>query len=56
MPFGLHHAAEIGDRNPGHAVDRLEAVQLERLDDEVKAVGQLLLGLGFGCRLIDALC
>ena len=42
--FGLRHAAEIGDRNARHAVDRVEAVELERIDDEVEAVGQLLLG------------
>ena len=38
---GLRHAAEIRDRDAGHAVDRVEAVELERVDDEVKAVGQL---------------
>ncbi len=38
---GLRHAAEIRDRNAGHAVDRFDAVELERVDDEMKAVGQL---------------
>ena len=42
---GLRHAAEIRDRDAGHAVDRVEAVELERIDDEVKAVRQLLLAL-----------
>jgi hypothetical protein len=37
----LRHAAEIRDRNAGHAVDRGEAVELERVDDQVEAVGQL---------------
>jgi hypothetical protein len=40
---GLRHAAEVRDRNAGHAIDRLDAVQLERVDDEMKAVRQLLL-------------
>ena len=44
--LGLRHAAEIGDRNAGHAVDRGEAVELERIDDEMKAVRQLTLGFG----------
>jgi hypothetical protein len=47
----LRHAAEVGDRNARHAVDRGEAVELERVDDEMKAVRQLLLGarcLGLG--------
>ena len=43
---GLRHAAEIGDRNAGHAVDGVDAVELERIDDEMEAVGQLPLGLG----------
>ena len=40
---GLRHAAEVRDRDAGHAVDRVEAVELERIDDEVKAIRQLLL-------------
>ena len=46
--LGLRHAAEIGDRNARHAVDRGDAVELQRIDDEMKAVGQLLLGFGVG--------
>jgi hypothetical protein len=45
---GLRHAAEIRDRDARHAVDRGEAVELERIDDEVEAVGQLSLFLGRG--------
>ena len=45
---GLRHAAEIRDRNAGHAVDRVEAVELERIDDEMKAVRQILLGSASG--------
>jgi hypothetical protein len=41
----LCHAAEIGDRNAGHAVDRGEPVELERVDDEMKAVRQFALGV-----------
>jgi hypothetical protein len=37
----LRHAAEIRDRNAGHAIDGGDAVELERIDDEVKAIGQL---------------
>jgi hypothetical protein len=36
--FGLREARQVGDRNAGHAVDRVQAVQLQRIDDEVKAV------------------
>jgi len=42
---GLRHAAEIRDRDAGHAVDRGEAVELQGIDHEVEAVGQLALGL-----------
>ena len=43
--LGLRHAAEVGDRDAGHAVDRLDAVELERVDDKVEAVRQLRLRL-----------
>ena len=52
QPGGLCHAAEVRDRDAGHTVDRLDAVELERIDDEVKSVRQLL--LFSGC--INALC
>ena len=40
---GLRAAGQVGDRNARQAVDRVEAVQLERVDDELKAVGRLRL-------------
>ncbi|OIQ71772.1 hypothetical protein GALL_466070 [mine drainage metagenome] len=49
----LRHAAEVGDGDAGHAVDCREAVKLQRIDDEVKAIGQLLLRASRFC--IDAL-
>src|SRR5262245_4636319 len=39
----LRHAAEVGHRNAWHAVNRIQAVELESIDDEVKAVGEILL-------------
>ena len=53
----LRHTAEVRDRDAGHAVDRVDAVELERIDDEMKAVRQLSLRvfrgggrrLGFHC-------
>jgi len=45
---GLRHAAEIGNGNARHAVDRLDVVELQRIDDEVKAVGLFLLGARLG--------
>ena len=44
QPRCLRHAAEVGDRNAGHAVDRGEAVELEGVDDEMKTVGQFRFG------------
>ncbi len=41
----LRHAAKIGDRNARHIVDGLDAIQLERVDDKMKPVGQFTLGL-----------
>src|SRR4029077_10647166 len=41
---GPRHAAEIGDRDAGHAIDGGETVELERVDEEMKTVGQLALG------------
>jgi hypothetical protein len=53
----LRHAAEVRDRDAGHTVDGVEAVELECVDDEMKAIRQLLLcfvrrrcrGLRLGC-------
>ena len=46
--LGLRHAAEVGDRNARHAVDGLDAVELQRVDDEMKAIGQLTFVGGAG--------
>jgi hypothetical protein len=51
---GLRHAAEVRDRDSGHAIDRVESIELERIDNEVKAVGQLALCVG--CRFGGGLC
>jgi len=40
-PFVLRQAQEIDDRDAGHPKDRVDPVQLERLHDEVKAVGHV---------------
>src|SRR5262245_24821392 len=50
---GLRHAAEVRDGNTRHAVDRVDAVELERVDGEVKAIRQLL--LCYRCVRLDAL-
>ena len=42
MPSACMKPAEIGDRNAGHAVDGVDAVELQRIDDEMKAIGQVL--------------
>ena len=52
-PLGLGHAAEIGDRDTRDAVDRLDAVDLERVDDEVETVGEIRLGLHLGVGVDD---
>src|SRR5262245_25982479 len=39
----LCHAAEVGDRNTRHTIDRVQAVELESIDEEMKAVGEILL-------------
>jgi hypothetical protein len=43
---GLCQTAKIRDRDTGHTVDRLDAIESERLDDEVPAVCQVALGIG----------
>ncbi len=40
---GLQPAREVGDRDAGQAEDRIDAVQLEGVDDELEAVGFLCL-------------
>ncbi len=48
----LRHAAQVGDRNSRHAVDRVDAIELERVDNEVESIRQFL--LCFDCIPIDA--
>jgi hypothetical protein len=43
---GLREAAEVRDRDARHAIDRVEPVQLERVDQEVEPVGE---GLRLRC-------
>ncbi len=38
----LRHAGEVGDRDTGQTEDRVDAVELEGIDDQVKAVGHIL--------------
>ncbi|MCY1225461.1 hypothetical protein D9M68_620890 [compost metagenome] len=40
---GLRQTREIGDRNAGQAVDVFDAVQLERVDDQMKTIGLCLM-------------
>jgi len=40
--FGLRQAQEIGDRDAGHAIDRVDPIQLQSLHHQVKAVGHIL--------------
>ena len=42
----LQLAREVGDRDAGQAEDRIDAVELERIDDELKAVGFLRMAIG----------
>jgi len=49
---GLCQAAEVRDRDARHSVDRVDAIERQRLDDEAPAVCQLALdigGCGIGC-------
>jgi hypothetical protein len=38
--LGLRHAQEVRDRDAGQGEDRVDVVQLQRIDDEVEAVGR----------------
>ena len=52
--LGLRHAREVGDRDAGQAEDRVDAVQLQRVDDEVEAVDRLFgLRAGFAARRVS---
>ena len=53
---GLRHPAEVGDRDAGHTVDRVEAVELERIDDQMEAIRQFLLCFGRGLRHCCSVC
>ena len=44
--LGLRHPAKIRDRDAGHTVDRIEAIELQRIDDEMEAIRQLALCFG----------
>src|SRR5207245_3439341 len=39
---GLCHAGEVGDRDTRQTEDRVDAVELEGIDDQMKAVGHFL--------------
>ena len=43
-PLVLRQPQEIGDRDAGHPIDRIDPVQLQRLHHQVKAVGHLRRG------------
>ena len=54
-PFGLRHSAEVRDRDARHTIDRVDVVELECVDDKMKAVRQRLRRVGFNCNCILAL-
>jgi hypothetical protein len=37
--FGLRHAREVGDRDAGQRKDRIDVVELQRIDQKVKPIG-----------------
>jgi len=39
--FRLRQPQQIGDRDAGHPIDRVDPVQLQRLHHQVKAVGHV---------------
>ena len=41
-PFSLRKTAKIRNRDARHTIDRVDAVEFERVDDEMKAVRQCL--------------
>ena len=49
-PLGLRQTAQIGDRDARDVIDRLDAVQLQRVDDQVEPVRQF--GFGFADTLL----
>ena len=40
---GLRHTPEVRDRDARHTVNRVDAVELECINDEMKAIRQILL-------------
>lgn len=56
--FGLSESREVGDGNPDEAEDRIDVVQLQRVDDEMETVGQLrrLNFGGFLCSCLEYVC
>jgi hypothetical protein len=53
---GLRHTAEVRNWDAGHTVDRVQAIELERVDDEVKAVRQFPLCFGGNCGFFFHCC
>ena len=53
-PLGLRQTAQIGDRDARDIIDRLDAVQLQRVDDQVEPVRQF--GFGFADTLLCSSC
>ena len=52
-PLGLRQTAQIGDRDARDVIDRLDAVQLQRVDDQVEPVRQF--GFGFADTSVQVL-
>ncbi|SPC14616.1 hypothetical protein CT19431_MP100198 [Cupriavidus taiwanensis] len=54
---GLRQTGQIGDRNAGQAVDVFDAVQLQRVDDQMKPIGLCLMGFrGVTLQLVSDFC
>ena len=47
--LGLGETAEVRDRDAGHAVDGVDIVELQRVDDEMETVRQSGFRRLFGC-------
>ena len=39
MSFGLRQPGQIRHRNTRHAVDRVESIEFQRIDHQMKSVG-----------------
>ncbi|SPA43029.1 protein of unknown function [Cupriavidus taiwanensis] len=54
---GLRQTGQIGDRNAGQAVDVFDAVQLQRVDDQMKTIGLCLMFFrGVTLQLVSDFC